>query len=395
MPTSYTTSLGLALPADNELGGTWGQVANAYITTYLDAAIAGAQTISGSQTAVTLTKTTGLTLSQAGATATGSAQYSIINCTGNPASLLTITVPAASKVYLVINSTSTSQQVKIVGVGPTTGVTINSGERALVAWNGSDFVKVASSLVTVSGLTANRLLYGSAVGEIAQSAGLTFDGTNFATTGTASATKIIPTGGTAAGTGMYLSAANTISMSTNSLESLRIDGAGFLTVRSATVTTSVIFNDPILGATNNYINMPATNTVAVSTNNVERLRINASGNVGIGTTSPVNKLDVNGSFGRGAPVTKTANFTLADNENWIIFTVVSGTITCTLPAASTCTGREVYFSAYGGTIFSSASNIAVLDSATVSTSILSGATGQRWVVIVSDGTNWRQMMRGT
>lgn len=258
MPTSYTTSLGLALPADNELGGTWGQVVNAFITTYLDAAIAGAQTISGSQTAVTLTKTTGLTLSQAGATSTGSAQYSIINCTGNPASLLTITAPAASKVYLVINSTSTSQQVKIVGVGPTTGVTLNSGERALVAWNGSDFVKVASSIV--SGLTANRLLYGSAVGEIAQSAGLTFDGTNFATTGTASATKIIPTGGTAAGNGMYLPSANTIAISTNGVDAITISSTGATTVSSLTINdgyTEEVFavsgTTPALSPTNGSI----------------------------------------------------------------------------------------------------------------------------------------------
>jgi hypothetical protein len=384
MPTSYTTSLGLALPADNELGGTWGQVVNAFITTYLDAAIAGAQTISGSQTAVTLTKTTGLTLSQAGATSTGSAQYSIINCTGNPASLLTITAPAASKVYLVINSTSTSQQVKIVGVGPTTGVTLNSGERALVAWNGSDFVKVASSIVT--GLTANRLLYGSAVGEIAQSAGLTFDGTNFATTGTASATKIIPTGGTAAGNGMYLPSANTIAISTNSLESLRVDGAGALTVRGPTVTTSVVFNDPILGATNNYIYLPATNTVAVSTNNVERLRINASGNVGIGTTSPVNKLDVNGSFGRGAPVTKTANFTLADNENWIIVNKV-GSCTVTLPAASSWTGRELTIKTLNDPVVSASANVVGLTVVSASTSIL-GPTPGKWATLVSDGSTW-------
>jgi hypothetical protein len=46
---------------------------------------------------------------------------------------------------LVINSTSTSQSVKIVGAGPTTGVTLVPTERAIVAWNGSDFVKVAST----------------------------------------------------------------------------------------------------------------------------------------------------------------------------------------------------------------------------------------------------------
>jgi len=144
MPTTYTTSLGLALPATGELSGTWGSTVNQYITQYLDSAVAGTQTISGSQTAVTLTVTNGSTLTQAGSGATGSAQFQIINCTGNPAGLLTITAPASSRQYIVLNSTSTNQQVKIVGAGPTTGVTLAAGEKAHVAWNGSDFVKVAN-----------------------------------------------------------------------------------------------------------------------------------------------------------------------------------------------------------------------------------------------------------
>ena len=145
MPTSYTSLLGLALPVTGELSGTWGDTVNDYITQYLDASVAGTQTISGSQTAVTLSKTTASSLSQAGSGSTGSSQYMIINCTGNPASLLTITAPAASKPYIVINGTSTSQQVKLVGAGPTTGVTLESGERSVVAWNGSDFIKIATS----------------------------------------------------------------------------------------------------------------------------------------------------------------------------------------------------------------------------------------------------------
>lgn len=148
MATAYTSLLGLALPVTGELSGTWGDVVNNYITSYVDASVAGAQTISGSQTAVTLSTTNGSALSQAGSGATGSAQYQIINCTGNPASLLTVTAPATSKQYIVLNSTSTSQSVKIVGAGPTTGVTVASGEKALLAWNGSDFVKVSSSLAT-------------------------------------------------------------------------------------------------------------------------------------------------------------------------------------------------------------------------------------------------------
>ena len=96
----------------------------------------------------------------------------IINCTGNPAGLLTITAPASSKAYIVINGTSTSQSVKIVGAGPTTGVTIPTGQRALVAWNGSDFVQVGAS----AGGSNTQVQYNSS-GALAGSANLTFDGT--------------------------------------------------------------------------------------------------------------------------------------------------------------------------------------------------------------------------
>ena len=175
MATQYTSLLGLALPVTGELSGTWGDTVNDYITQYLDAAVAGAQTISGSQTAVTLSKTTNASLSQAGSGATGSSQYQIINCTGNPAGLLTVTAPAASKVYLILNNTSTNQSVEIVGTGPTTGVTVAAGRNALVAWNGSDFELVASTdastlngILSVanggtgqSSLTANNVILGN------------------------------------------------------------------------------------------------------------------------------------------------------------------------------------------------------------------------------------------
>jgi hypothetical protein len=58
--------------------------------------------------------------------------------------LRTVTAPAQSKIYTVINATTGGFSVKLVGVGPTTGVTIANGEEAICAWNGSDFVRVAN-----------------------------------------------------------------------------------------------------------------------------------------------------------------------------------------------------------------------------------------------------------
>lgn len=143
MPTTYTSLIGLALPATGELSGTWGTTVNDFITQYIDAAVAGAQTISGSQTAVTLSVTNGTSLSQAGSGSTGSAQYRIINCTGNPASALTVTVPSSSRAYLVLNNTSTNQTVTVKGAA-TTGVTVAAARCALIAWNGTDFELVAT-----------------------------------------------------------------------------------------------------------------------------------------------------------------------------------------------------------------------------------------------------------
>ena len=181
MATGYSTNLELALPVQGELSGTWGDTVNNGITQYLDAAIAGSQIISGSLTAVTLANTNGdasaSNIAQAGSGATGTAQYQIIRCTGNPAGLLTITIDDTltagySKTFIIINATSTSQSVKIVGSGPTTGITVTSGDKALVAWNGSDFVRVGAS----AGGSNTQVQYNSS-GNLAGSANLTFDGT--------------------------------------------------------------------------------------------------------------------------------------------------------------------------------------------------------------------------
>ena len=187
MTTAYSTNLELALPVQGELSGTWGDTVNNGITQYLDAAIAGSQIISGSQTAVTLTNTNGdasaTNIAQAGSGSTGTAQYQIIRCTGNPAGLLTITISDTltagySKTFVIINATSTSQSVKIVGSGPTTGITVASGDKALVAWNGSDFVRVGAS----AGGSNTQVQYNSS-GNLAGSANLTFDGTTLTAAG--------------------------------------------------------------------------------------------------------------------------------------------------------------------------------------------------------------------
>jgi len=64
---------------------------------------------------------------------------------------------------------------------------------------------------------------------------LEVDGSNnLAISGTFSATKIIPTGGTAAGNGLYLPAANTLALSVNSTEAVRVNSSGNVGIKTAT-----------------------------------------------------------------------------------------------------------------------------------------------------------------
>jgi hypothetical protein len=89
-----------------------------------------------------------------------------------------------------------------------------------------------------------------------------------------------------------------------------------------------------------------------------------------------------------APVTKTADFTVADNETWLINNKSGSTCTVTLPTASAWSGRELTFkNMQAQTLVSASSNVVPIDSTTAGTAILLAVVGN-WATMVSDGTNW-------
>jgi len=152
--------------------------------------------------------------------------------------------------------------------------------------------------------------------------------------GSAAAPTITATGDT--NTGIFFPAADTIAFSEGGAEAMRIDsssrvligstssvgnanannleltnpaGSGVcgltLNVNSGSANTGNIYWRS--NASNNAIQLvgdPITNYFAVATAGSERMRIDSSGNVGIGTSSPSTKLAVSGSLG----VTGQANF---------------------------------------------------------------------------------------
>ena len=100
------------------------------------------------------------------------------------------------------------------------------------------------------------------------------------------------------------------------------------------------------------------------------------------------KVNIGGSLGRGAPITKTADFTLAATENWLINNKATTSCTITLPAASLWTGREVMIQNYKAlTVISASANVVPILGGAATTAILAATIG-KWCVLVSDGTNW-------
>ena len=90
----------------------------------------------------------------------------------------------------------------------------------------------------------------------------------------------------------------------------------------------------------------------------------------------------------GAPVTKTANFSVASGDTWIINNKSGSSCTATLPTASSYTGRVLYFQNYQAqTLVSASSNVVPLAGGAATTAILEAVAGAN-ATLVSDGTNW-------
>jgi hypothetical protein len=261
--------------------------------------------------------------------------------------LRTVTAPAQSKIYTVINATTGGFSVKLVGAGPTTGVTIVAGESAVCAWNGSDFVKVSNTggiasftnvtvtgTTTLSGLTASTALAldasknvvsvtNTGTGNNVLSASPTLTGTIGAASLTLS-TDLTLSGGTANGVA-YLNGSKVVT----SGSTFQFDGSGKLAlgnvahtsfipttsltlgnssanaeIRMGQVDTSALISKWVYNATvgnaygaietygqSNYIQFGASDfrwQIALS----EQMRLTSTG-LGIGTSSPAYKLDIN------------------------------------------------------------------------------------------------------
>jgi hypothetical protein len=332
-----TTLLGLVTPTQGTLSGTWGDTVNYGISDYVDIAIAGTLSFAGDG-AITLANTTGS--SSGNAITSTTAQYMVIRITGTQTVTKVITGPSYSKLYMVDHAGATSA-VTFKAAGQT-GVTVVVGEKCFVYYNGTDYVKVASSVagvtsftagttgftpstaatgaVTLAGtlatanggtnlggatpFTANGVVYASSASVLATGSGLVFDATNVLLgIGISSGFR------TAAGYGIQA-----INGTTGSLIDLYVGGVRLGGISSTGVSTNIgsITALPLTFSTNDTVRATVDSIGYLS--GVWADKVTALGNSGTATTITCTAGNVftatltgNCTFTLAAPSSTTAN----------------------------------------------------------------------------------------
>ena len=161
MPSAYTDLLKLVQPVTGELINTWGAAVNSTLTQFIENAIAGYQSQSVTSGDWTLTTTTpGDTANPS----TNQARYAVLIATGTPTTTRYIYAPQQSKTYVVINNCTDQSSIYVRGgtsSSYTTGVEIEAGGSALIAWDATatDFVKIAGGGGGASGAGGNQIFF--------------------------------------------------------------------------------------------------------------------------------------------------------------------------------------------------------------------------------------------
>ena len=185
---------------------------------------------------------------------------------------------------------------KVTITAPATGSTLTIADGKTLT---------ASNTLTFTGTDSSSVAFGTG-GTVA------YLGNAQTFTGAQTAPSFIPTGSGVPTNGVYLPAANTVGVATNSTGRLFVDASGNVGIGPSvslgakldvneTGTTSCVIrakNDTTsvyLDANNgySYLNTFSNHPMLFGTNNEERLRITSTGLVGIGTTAPTGALQVN------------------------------------------------------------------------------------------------------
>ncbi len=324
MPSTYTNNLGIQKPGTGEQSGSWGDTVNTN-SDILDVGINGVLSLSLSGTSSTLTTSDGVV---------SNGQYKALVLTGTPSGTHTITISPndAQKIYFVYNTTA---QTVIFTQGSGGNVTLLAGDSTIIYANGAgagsavvsiaDHLAMSSARITggvitgitdlaiadggtgastaldaranlgliigtsvqaydaglqsISGLTtaANQMIYTTASDTYATTA-LTAYARTLLDDADAATSRITLGLGTIA-----TQASSSVSITGGTINGAVIGGVTPAAGTFTTLTGSTSVSTPLL-SNNGTLDLRAigANIVTVTTGSIERTRVDASGNYGVG-----------------------------------------------------------------------------------------------------------------
>lgn len=149
---------------------------------------------------------------------------------------------------------------------------------------------------------------------------------------------------------------------------------------------------PVSAGGTGLTSTPTSGQVAIGNGSGFTLSTLTAGN-GIDITNGTGSITIarSGASVSSAPVTATSNYTVATTDTWIINNKTGSSLTVTLPAAASYTGRELTIQNYQAqTVISASSNVVYIGGGAAGTAILAASVGDS-ATLVSDGTNWVMM----
>jgi hypothetical protein len=149
MPSTFTNSLRLVLPATGELSNTWGTVFNAGATSLIDSSIAGTSSITMTAANYTLSNANGVA---------DESRAMFIVLGGTPGASYQVICPAVSKLYFVTNNTGFAQTFK---TSAGSGISVPNGAKIALRCDGTDVVE---ALNYVGSLTIGSITLSSPLG---------------------------------------------------------------------------------------------------------------------------------------------------------------------------------------------------------------------------------------
>lgn len=159
---------------------------------------------------------------------------------------------------------------------------------------GNTSIQLGNTVTTLNNMTFANVTVSSGSVTVAN---VTVTGVGTFAAGSNTAPSITTSGDT--NTGFFFPAADTVATTTGGTERIRVDSSGNVGIGTSSPAAKLAVSDgtvtlitsPFAGSTG-YFGTGTNHPLAFVTNSAERMRIDSSGNVGIGTSSPGEKLNV-------------------------------------------------------------------------------------------------------